>query len=152
MPEIEAETTERDLVEQVEELLAKATPGRWWFDGYCYIFAKQPDGNCYPMIADFDSDEAYLTRMRGVGAGLVENGQQEANAKLIAAAPELLRRMVERDKRNRQALKLMVDLWDAEHPDDPCGCVGASDDCKYPPTCELCVARMVMEGRDPSAE
>lgn len=93
-----AKPTERDLIEEVEELLAKATPGQWWYDGYCYIFARQPDGNCHPMIADFDSDEAYLTRMRGVGAGLVENGQQEANAQLIAAAPDLLRHLVDENK------------------------------------------------------
>lgn len=69
---------------------ANFTQGEWWYDGYCYIFAKQPDGNTYPMIADFDTDEAYLARMRGVGAGLVENGEQAANAQLISAAPDLL--------------------------------------------------------------
>lgn len=40
-----------------------------------------------------------------------------------------------------EALRMMVELWDANNPDDPCGCVGASDDCKYPPPCELCCAR-----------
>lgn len=47
----------------------------------------------------------------------------------------------------RRALKGVIELWDAEHPDDPCGCVGASDDCRHPPPCELCVARLIAEGR-----
>jgi hypothetical protein len=83
---------------EIEGLLAKVTPEPWWFDGYCYIFAKQPDGNCYPMIADYDTDEAYLLRMRGVGAGLVENGQQKANAEFIAAAPTIVRQLLARVK------------------------------------------------------
>lgn len=136
--------TERDLVEEVEELLAKATPGPWEIEPV--FISQQSGGAChfgeyrFPFQVEDGHSKTYPRETA------------DANARLMTRSPELLRRMVERDKRNRQALKLMVDLWDAEHPDDPCGCVGASDDCKYPPTCELCVARMVMEGRDPSAE
>lgn len=81
----------------IEAMLQKITPGEWWYDGYCYVFARQPDGNCYPMITDFDTDEAYLTRMRGVGAGLVENGQQDANANFIAAAPTIVRSLLDQN-------------------------------------------------------
>jgi hypothetical protein len=82
----------------IEGLLSRITQGEWWFDDYCYIFAKQPSGDCYPMIADYDTDEAYLLRMRGVGAGLVENGQQKVNAEFIAAAPTIVRQLLtERD-------------------------------------------------------
>lgn len=49
------------------------------------------------MITDFDTDEAYLTRMRGVGAGLVENGQQDANANFIAAAPTIVRSLLDQN-------------------------------------------------------
>lgn len=61
--------------------------------------------------------------------------------------PELLKTLSAEVEQRTRALKLMVELWDAEHPDDPCGCVGASDDCRYPPTCELCVARLTLAGR-----
>lgn len=60
---------------------------------------------------------------------------------------DLLKTLADEVEQRTKALKLMVELWDAEHPDDPCGCVGASDDCRYPPTCELCVARLTLEGR-----
>lgn len=62
-------------------------------------------------------------------------------------APELIAALVKEVEHARRALKGMTELWDAECPDDPCGCVGASDDCKHPPPCELCVARLVAEGR-----
>lgn len=60
---------------------------------------------------------------------------------------DLLRALADEVEHARRALKGMVELWDANNPDDPCGCVGASDDCRHPPPCELCVARLIMEGR-----
>lgn len=44
-----------------------------------------------------------------------------------------------------QCLRFLVELWDSEHPDDKCGCVGASEDCPHPPPCALCVARAILE-------
>lgn len=65
----------------------------------------------------------------------------------VGYAFKLLKILTDEVEQRTRALKLMVELWDAEHPDDPCGCVGASDDCRYPPTCELCVARLTLAGR-----
>lgn len=50
-------------------------------------------------------------------------------------------------KENKLAKVLteMLDLWDSEHPDDPCGCVGASPDALYPPKCTLCAARELLK-------
>ena len=62
----------------------KYTPGPWTYDGICYIWG--PKGE---MIADDgipDEQEMETIRLRGVGAAL----PMEANAHLIAAAPELL--------------------------------------------------------------
>jgi len=42
------------------------------------------------------------------------------------------------------ACEAVVRLWDAEHPADPCGCLGASPDCPHPPPCELCMARTAL--------
>lgn len=50
-----------------------------------------------------------------------------------------------------EALRMMVELWDANHPDDPCSCLGASDDCKFPPPCELCCARRALDKFQPDA-
>lgn len=49
------------------------------------------------------------------------------------------------DDKRLAALRMMVELWDANYPDDPCACVGASEDCRYPPPCELCNAREVLQ-------
>ena len=41
-----------------------------------------------------------------------------------------------------KACKAMVELWDTEHPDDPCACMPeALDDLLSPLPCELCTAR-----------
>lgn len=65
----------------------------------------------------------------------------------LPRARQVVAALADEVKHARRALKAMTELWDAEHPDDPCGCDGASDDCKHPPTCELCVARLISEGR-----
>jgi hypothetical protein len=59
------------------------TPGPWRFDGICYIFGPNDE-----MIADTEVEETpgAVLRMRGIGAQL----PIEANARLAAAAPELL--------------------------------------------------------------
>jgi hypothetical protein len=54
----------------------------------------------------------------------------EDRDRLHSAAPKLL-----------AALREMVELWDDNHPDDPCACSGSSEDCPVPPRCELCDAR-----------
>lgn len=61
----------------------------------------------------------------------------------------LLDREPRRDDMLR-ALKGMVDLWDDNHSDEKCACLGASPDCPSPPPCELCVAReaIAMEQKD----
>lgn len=46
------------------------------------------------------------------------------------------------------ALKGLLGLWDANH--DECACLGASDDCKNPPPCELCVARAALAAAEPA--
>jgi hypothetical protein len=64
------------------------TPGPWIYDIHehsFYIFTKaQMD-----MVADGDPDDVGIARVRGVGRG-ADSHEQEANARLIAAAPELL--------------------------------------------------------------
>lgn len=63
------------------------TPGPWIYDIHehsFYIFtAAEMD-----MVADGDPDDVGIARMRGVGRG-ADDAEQEANARLIAAAPEL---------------------------------------------------------------
>ncbi len=64
-----------------------ATKGPWVYDIHehsFYIFG--PD---MAMIADGDPDDVGIARIRGVGRGADEH-EQEANARLIAAAPDLL--------------------------------------------------------------
>lgn len=68
----------------------KFTPGPWSYDGVLYI--RGPNGE---MVADFvEDDECSLARIRGTGANL----PQEANAHLIAAAPELLEALEEAER------------------------------------------------------
>lgn len=50
----------------------------------------------------------------------------------------------------QEALKGMVELWDLNHPEEACACVGKSDDCTSPPLCELCIARAVLEKKEAS--
>src|SRR5574338_1386637 len=88
------------------------------------------------LVAEARENATYV---EGVAAGV-----QDAR---LGRAALSLRALCNEVEHARRALKGMVELWDANHPGDPCGCVGASDDCKYPPTCECCVARMVAEGR-----
>ena len=72
--------------------MSKYTPGPWEFDshGGCF-YVLGPKGE---MIADGDTDEGYITRMRGVGRGATEE-EQGANARLIAASPDLLAELQE---------------------------------------------------------
>ena len=64
---------------------AKHTPGPWWVGGidsdevHCRIFAKDTGCNVHVKLVDAPS----------VG-GLIPDEQLKANARLIAAAPELL--------------------------------------------------------------
>lgn len=74
--------------------MSKATKGPWTFHecgGNFYIFAGE-DGS--DMVADNDDEGGSLpndvvARMRGTGRGATED-EKKANARLIAAAPELL--------------------------------------------------------------
>src|SRR5262245_14481069 len=78
--------------------------------------------------------EVAATRPRWkIGAHGQSEGEEEANAHLIAAAPELL-----------NALREMVQLWDENNPTNTCACLPPSSDCKFPPKCELCLARAVI--------
>ena len=64
---------------------AKHTPGQWWVGGidsdevHCRIFAKEMGCNAHIKLVDAPS----------VG-GLIPDEQLKANARLIAAAPDLL--------------------------------------------------------------
>lgn len=115
-----------DIVVEARELLANAAHGPLELIRYAHgggrLYREEPRD----LIADF---------------------YDVPNRELYYRAPELLRALADEVDHARRALKGMVELWDASNPDDPCGCVGASDDCKHPPPCELCVARLIMEGR-----
>jgi hypothetical protein len=85
---------------------AKHAPGPWIYDshgGCFYVWGKG-----HAMVADGDTEEGYITRMRGVGRGATVE-EQEANARLIAAAPDLLREA-------QQALAFLEDLEASENP------------------------------------
>lgn len=56
------------------------------------------------------------------------------------------------DRPEQKALADMVKLWDDNHPDDKCACLGASEDCKYPPPCELCTARHFLKSGQANAD
>lgn len=66
--------------------MSEHTPGPWNFDehgGTFYVWGPRQS-----MVADGYTDEGYITRMRGVGRGATVE-EQRANARLIAAAPDL---------------------------------------------------------------
>lgn len=77
---------------------AKHTPGRWWVSGadddevHCRIFAQDMGQNVHIS----------LVKPPHVG-GIIPAEQLKANARLIAAAPELL-----------EALKELADLYDTD--------------------------------------
>jgi hypothetical protein len=60
---------------------AKPCPTPWRYDGFGYIWSADN-----LMIADFDDDASYVARMRGAGAGMAEDGRQDANAEFIVRA------------------------------------------------------------------
>lgn len=79
------------------------TPGPWTAHecaGTFYVFAA--DGQW--MVADGETEEAWLTRIRGVGRGATED-EQRANAELIASAPDLTR-LLAAEKQARQAAQV----------------------------------------------
>ncbi|RJO62620.1 MAG: hypothetical protein C4542_02955 [Dehalococcoidia bacterium] len=87
-----------------------ATPGPWEQDdpNSTLIAARYPDGphkGCYNYICECDA-ESYISEMSGE--------EIEANARLIAAAPELLARVTALEAENA-ALKAERDLWRQEH-------------------------------------
>lgn len=87
MPEI-TETTEPDLVTEVEGLLAKVTPGPW---------GVLPSNN--GTLAHVETQEG-TTAEQGQGFTVCSIPKKRIHdANLIAAAPELLRRLVEEVKR-----------------------------------------------------
>lgn len=81
MPHIEAETTEPDLVTEVEELLAKATEGPFELISY-----EHGGGRLY----------------REEPRKLIANFYYEGDRNLYSRTNELLRRMVEEVKRLRE--------------------------------------------------
>lgn len=99
------ETTERDLVTEVEELLAKATPGPWEVLAADDYFVEAPSATFKPSpYVDANMEAPTVCRT------VVEVGNQtedcgEANANLIARSPELLRRLVEEVKQDRDLLR-----------------------------------------------
>lgn len=65
------------------------TPGPWVADPHYYIYVWAADSK---MVADLpiaEDEGTHIARMRGVGRGATPD-EQKANAKLIAAAPDLL--------------------------------------------------------------
>lgn len=99
-------TTERDLVEEVEELLAKATPGPRTLIRYEHGGGRlYRDGDSRELVADFYS---------------------EGDRELYSRTDELLRRMVEEVKALRsdsaklnQAMGWLSDAADAAYNEDP---------------------------------
>lgn len=59
----------------------KHTPGPWRYDGRAYIWGPKSE-----MVAMTHEDTEYIALIRGAGEAL----PMDANARLIAAAPELL--------------------------------------------------------------
>lgn len=114
--------------------MAKHTLGPWNFKR---SEIGHPDNAKNPIVISVPLDR-YIARMfcaQSTVAGCISNApatldEAEANARLIGAAPDLL-----------AACKALLQLWDDNHPDEKCGCLGASDDCQNPPPCELCSAR-----------
>jgi hypothetical protein len=63
--------------------VSKHTPGPWWVDG-ADLYRK--DEINIKSVADHPNDERYVA----AAIGGLNDGVQEANARLIAAAPDLL--------------------------------------------------------------
>jgi hypothetical protein len=84
------------------------TPGPWHTDDPYFIYVWGADQQ---MVADLPTcdEETYLARMRGVGRGATED-EQRANARLIAAAPDLL----EVCKRGRQKLATYQHVYEGD--------------------------------------
>lgn len=81
------------------------TPGPWTAHecaGTFYVFA---DGQW--MVADGETEEAWITRIRGVGRGATAE-EQRANAELIAKAPEFAR-LLAAEQQARQAAERQRD-------------------------------------------
>lgn len=102
----------------------KHLPGSW-------KLGKQ-DGT---VIADSKTTERLNTGHDAIeyyGGYLVcESIATQEIAQAITALPDLL-----------EACRHMIALWDANCPDDPCGCLaGAPNDITDPPPCALCFAR-----------
>jgi len=97
----------------------KHTPGPWLAEGT--IQATDPERIVGPVLYVFAS---------GVGGECIAHTSSEANARLIAAAPELL-----------EALHGTLD-----HPWDACTMRNAESE-KYPPRCKGCAAIAKAEGR-----
>lgn len=80
------ETKQPDLITEVEELLAKATPGPW---------SNGSLTNDHPAVFGSDGSVAIAEI---IGFPLRREAQAQANGSLIAATPDLLRRLAEEVK------------------------------------------------------
>lgn len=88
-----------------------------------------------------------IERLRTQLANLRVNYESASNnvAKLSAGQQSHAKDLEKLDKA-KKALREMVLLWDAEHPEDRCACEAkAPDDITNPLPCELCVARKALE-------
>lgn len=93
-----------DIYEKLAELRSAATPTPWKGDSYgIYIWGPNME-----MVADGDDEEAYLLRMRGVGANLPIEANRDFLLAIVNSLPELQRRDAEQ-RRKLEAAERFAD-------------------------------------------
>lgn len=112
-------------------MAAKHTPGPWAVDSVAddsetdIVLGYQIPNAGHPILLGtaFGDDDA--------GPGRIHPSEARANARIMAAAPDLL-----------TGLELMLAAWDEENPGAKCECCAAApDDIVSPAPCSMCVGR-----------
>lgn len=124
--------TERDLIEEVEELLAKATPGPWEQSAFAiaYVISLAEGHEVICSMGEYRKDGTLELEFKNAGN----------NMALIIRAPALLRRMrdrlIEAEKERRIAVRFLskhgyercthCDSWHEKSPKGEQRCINAT--------------------------
>ena len=111
----------KELIQQLREMENRATGGRWFYDGICYLFTEEKDGNNQMIADDHGAEVEETIRMRGVGANLPLDVNAEFLCALRNNATALIEAAEECERLKEEVERLKQTSVKIEKPDGAIG-------------------------------